>query len=94
MLHKQERDITAILTHADRQLDLQPPGADPISGDATPRFRHKIQQIKDVHWAHVHELHEATERLREAARHYGWTEEQIDDSFKAHDDSVGPIVNR
>lgn len=94
VLHKQERDIKTILGAAEKNLDLKPPGRDPISNDATALFRAKIQQIKDVHWAHVHELSEATERLREAAAHYGFTEDEIRDSFLAHDAAARPPVDR
>lgn len=91
-LHKQEQDMRILLHNANRELHLDPAGGDPISAEVTPRFRAKIAEIKAVHWAHVHELAEATERLRQAARHYGFTDDEIGDSFTAHDTAVGPIL--
>lgn len=93
VLHKQERDIKTLLGQANRDLDLLPAGADPISADVTPLFRAKLDQIKQVHWAHVRELEEATERLRETALHYGFTENDVDESFKAHA-FAGPLIDQ
>lgn len=58
------------------------PGQDPISIDFAPFFDRKIGLIVDRVRSHVEELREATRRLSEAAREYGHTEEQVEQSFK------------
>ncbi|MEQ3552204.1 hypothetical protein WIS52_17155 [Pseudonocardia nematodicida] len=60
-----------------------------ISDDATPLFQTKINQITQAHWAHHEELLEATDRLREAARHYGLIEDEVTDTLR-HTNS-GPM---
>ncbi|MEV1293932.1 PE domain-containing protein [Pseudonocardia sp. NPDC049635] len=69
------------LTRAERQLSLGPCGDDPISLRAAERFAVKIKEIQAAHWAHVAELQDAADRLAEAARHYGFTEDQLGGSF-------------
>ncbi|BBG05428.1 MULTISPECIES: PE domain-containing protein [Pseudonocardia] len=76
------------LGRAERQLNLGPCGRDPVSLQAAASFRTKIEEIKAVHWAHVAELREATDRLAEAARHYGFTEEQLKGSFSSSPSST------
>lgn len=78
-----QRDALELaLSRAERDLDLAPCGLDPVSGDAAQQFRAKLQQIKAVHWAHLDELQEATDRLAEAARHYELDEELIERTFR------------
>lgn len=69
------------LSKAERPLNLGPCGGDPVSLQAAERFGTKLQEIKAVHWAHVAELQEATDRLAEAARHYGFTDEHLGGSL-------------
>lgn len=78
-----QRDALELaLSRAERDLDLAPCGLDPVSGDAAQQFRAKLQEIKAVHWAHLDELQEATDRLAEAARHYELDEELIERTFR------------
>lgn len=92
VLLRQQMDIEKLLTDAKQNLQLGRAGGDPISADVTPLFQAKIDQLLSVHWAHVHELTEATERLRQAALHYGFTDDEVDDSFRSHDLAVGPLA--
>lgn len=92
---KEERDIASVLRRARRELTLRPCGTDPVSDDVTPMFQAKIDHIVETHWAHVRELHESTERLREAALDYGFTDDEIDRSFATYDAGVsGRTVDR
>lgn len=91
-LLQQQEDIKAVLLQTRTDLRLRQLGQDPISQDATPMFQAKIDQIVRVHWDHVRELSEATDRLREAALHYGHTDDEIDAAFAAHSREVGPLV--
>ncbi|MFP5021097.1 hypothetical protein [Pseudonocardia phyllosphaerae] len=94
VLHRQELDVTAILLRAREETTLRQCGEDLISIDVTPMFQAKIDEIINIHWAHVAELQEATKRLREAARHYGFTDDDVQNSFVAHDEATPAIVDR
>lgn len=78
-----QRDALELaLSRAERELDLAPCGLDPVSRDAAQLFSAKVGQIKAVHWAHLDEVQEATDRLREAARHYQLDEALIEKAFR------------
>ncbi|ANY05510.1 PE domain-containing protein [Pseudonocardia sp. HH130630-07] len=77
-----EQMYTALET-ADRNAVQPPCGDDPVSIDAARAFDAKIEQIRDVHWAHLAEIERAIGRLREAAAEYGFTNDDIEASFKA-----------
>ena len=85
VLATQRDALETALTRAERDLDLSPCGLDPVSNDAAQLFRPKLQEIKAVHWAHLEEVEEATNRLADAARHYGLDEELIEHAFRRPD---------
>ncbi|WP_197519553.1 PE domain-containing protein [Pseudonocardia sp. HH130630-07] len=58
-----------------------PCGGDVVSVAAAESFNAKIGQIRDVHLAHAEELQDAAQRLEQAAREYGHTDDYIRDSF-------------
>ena len=62
-----------------------------ISVDARTVFQSKIDQILDTHAAHLEELREARDRLKEAATQYGLTDEVAAADFgSTHAPSVSP----
>ena len=81
VLVTQIESMRRALDNADRRLNLEPCGSDPVSIQAAENFRRKIEGFKAVHWAHVAELQEAADRLAEAARHYGFTDDELGRSF-------------
>lgn len=80
-LRQQMETMLPALQDAYSTFVLPPCGPDPISTDATPIFQRKLKEILKIHWAHYAEIEEAVERLTEAARDYGYTEEQVGASF-------------
>lgn len=80
-LRQQMETMLPALQDATFATRLIPCGPDPISIDATPMFQHKIDAILKIHWAHYTEIKEAVDRLSEAARDYGYAEDQIRRSF-------------
>lgn len=80
-LTQQQRLTDAVLAaRRDRTRIL--PGRDPISVDYADVFGQKVNTVVDRFRAHVDELREATNRLGEAAREYGFTEDEIEGSFR------------
>lgn len=63
-------------------------GGDVVSVRAGKAFKDKIDQIKKVHDAHRRELSDAADRLRDAARQYGYTDTAIDASFADARDGI------
>lgn len=57
------------------------PGRDPISTYYGPVFESRVDAVLERFRAHVEELREATNRLAEAAREYGYTEDAIKQSL-------------
>jgi len=57
-------------------------GEDPVSKDAQRAFQAKIDLILRMHNAHLAELREACERLRQAAVQYGLIEDDVTDSLR------------
>lgn len=81
-LAQQQRLADAVRTaQHGRPLTGLAPGRDPISLDYAPVFGTKVGTVVDRVRNHVEELREATNRLREAAREYGFTEDEIKQSF-------------
>lgn len=78
---RQRDAVDTAVVNARRDFSLRPCGGDPVSNDYTPEFQSKLTAIADVHERHVRELDDAIERLEDAAREYGLTEDQIRDSF-------------
>lgn len=82
-LAQQERLDDALRTTRNSQsLTGLAPGQDPISTDYAPFFNRRIAIIGSRFEAHAKELREATNRLGEAAREYGLTEGEIEQSFR------------
>lgn len=81
VIRRQAREMQDALQSANLGSHVRPCGGDPISAEATPVFNTKIAQILRLHWAHLDELRDATDRLTAAAKLYGYTEEQIAQSF-------------
>ncbi|WP_308817382.1 hypothetical protein [Pseudonocardia alni] len=50
---------------------------DPVSQDARDLFQRKVDSIRDTHVDYVNELQKTCTDLQEAARAYGFTEEEI-----------------
>lgn len=69
---------------------------DPVSMDAREVFQPKVRSILDTHTAHCNEVREAAGRLLEAARQYGFTEEEIESAFRSNAAPVfrGPLAER
>ena len=80
-IEQQAREIQVALQSVNMGGSVEPCGGDPISADATPMFRVKIDKILALHWAHHSELREAVDRLTETAKQYGYTEADIAKSF-------------
>lgn len=81
-IQQQAEDLQRCLQATMLDARVDPCGGDPISAEATPLFNTKIRQILKVHWNHLDELRSAVDRLGESARRYGFTEEQVAESFK------------
>lgn len=81
-LTQQQRLADAVQTaQSSRSRSGLAPGRDPISVDYAPVFGTKVDVVVDRFRDHVEELREATNRLGEAAREYGFTEDEIKQSF-------------
>lgn len=78
----QQQRLDDTLQDARRSRAAILPGRDPISIDYAPVFGSRVDAVVDRFRAHVEELREATNRLGEAAREYGFTEDEIEGSFK------------
>ncbi|MEU6698838.1 PE domain-containing protein [Pseudonocardia sp. NPDC046786] len=82
-LRKQADDVERALYGAQQSLRLQPCGADPVSIDAAASFQKKIDLIVAAHWAQHAELRAAVEALRLSAISYGFTDQDLEDSFRS-----------
>ncbi|ALE74162.1 hypothetical protein AD006_23800 [Pseudonocardia sp. EC080610-09] len=82
LLRRQADQMERALVKADRELRVEPLGADPVSRDAAESFRPKIRRILDLHWAHCEEVRSAVEALRRCAFDYGFTDTDLDASFR------------
>ena len=81
VIKRQADDLQRLLQATLLDAQIFPCGGDPISKEATPIFNTKIRQVMKVHWTHLHELHDAVDRLDETAHSYGFTEDQVTRSF-------------
>lgn len=82
LLRRQADSMELALYDAQRSLRLVPLGQDPVSRDATSLFQTKIDQILAVHWAHHTELCTAVDALRACALEYGFTDLDLESSFR------------
>ena len=87
-LRFQAEQMQRALHRASWDCRVEPCGQDPVSLDAAKTFDAKIQRIIEAHTAHLNEITEAADRLYEAARQYGYTEESI----RASLDSMRPAL--
>lgn len=74
---RQAEEMQRVLREAEWVRRMERCGDDPISFDAQTIFQAKIDQIFDVHQAHLDEIREAANRLREAALQYGYTDDDV-----------------
>ena len=89
MLAAQAEAMNAALRAADWMRDIPRCADDPVSVDAKAVFQLKIDQILDVHDAHLEEIVEAAGRLREAAYEYRYTEADIETALVPARESFG-----
>ncbi|WP_232021351.1 MULTISPECIES: hypothetical protein [Pseudonocardia] len=82
-LADQAHSIQQALREADDLNHIGRCGDDPISRDAQRMFQAKIDTIVAAHRAYVVELDEACDRLGEAARQYGLTDDDTAESFRS-----------
>ncbi|ANY07522.1 hypothetical protein AFB00_15850 [Pseudonocardia sp. HH130630-07] len=80
-LQFQADQMQVALFDARKAVDQPPCGADPVSIEAAQAFDEKILQIIAVHEAHRLEIVGAVDRLRDAALEYGYTDQDIENSF-------------
>lgn len=90
LLAAQAERMYELLYQADWMRDMQRCGDDPVSFDAKKVFQPKVNHILDIHWAHFHEVREAAERLREAARQYGHADADVESAFEAARQQFAP----
>lgn len=89
----------ALLTEADRldsllgrhgrTLRIRAPAPDPVSGPTEALLNPKIDRLTDQFKAYVHALKAAGGVLKATAQQYGYTEQQITDSFKSQEQNSG-----
>lgn len=82
-IKQQADDLQRTLQMTTAEIRVGKCGGDPISADAVPMFMHKIGEVLAIHWNHLQEVREAVDRLTDTARRYGYTEGQIQESFKS-----------
>lgn len=87
-LRTQFESMLAALGDVAWMNDIPACAEDPVSKDAKAQFQPKVRAILEVHTAHCNEVKEAADRLREAARQYGFTENEIEASFRR---DAGPV---
>ena len=60
-------------------------GGDPVSSMAAgpDSFGGKVRKLAEVHWNHGRELSAVADQLRETARRYGHTDDEIDQAFRS-----------
>ena len=83
VLRTQYEAMLAALGDAAWMNDIPKCAEDPVSTDAREQFQPKVRSILDIHTAHCNEVREAAVRLHEAARQYGFAEDEIEASFRA-----------
>ena len=91
VLQKHSETMLTALGHAAWMNDIPRCADDPVSEDAKRLFQPKVMEIIALHTAHCNEIREAATRLYEAARQYGFTEDQIETSIRS---SATPAVGR
>ena len=89
VFREQAENMQITITEAAWMNDIPRCGEDVISRDAKAVFQPKIDEILHVHAAHQKEVHEAAERLREAAVQYGLIDEHVASSLRPTDRSAG-----
>lgn len=83
VLQEQSETMLTALGHAAWMNDIPRCADDPVSEDAKRLFQPKVMAIIATHTAHCNEIREAATRLHEAARQYGFTEDQIETSLRS-----------
>lgn len=81
LLGEAERLGDLLFVHS-RTLHIRAPAADPVSGATEQLLNPKIDRLSDQFQAYVDALKAAGAVLAGTARGYGFTEQQITDSFK------------
>lgn len=84
VLQQQSETMLTALGHAAWMNDIPRCANDPVSEDAKRLFQPKVMAIIATHTAHCNEIREAATRLHEAARQYGFTEDQIETSLRSY----------
>lgn len=98
VLMQEADDLEAAMVEATRVLPSPPlpgrmgsPGQgvwvgrcsdDPVSGPAQISFNRKIDVMLEPCWQYIHDLRIGGAQLAEAATRYGYTEDEIRDSFR------------
>lgn len=86
--------IEKVLFEANWMRNIPRCADDPISINARDAFQKKIDQILDVHQAHHDELTEAVVRLRQAAREYEFTDDEVLVVFNGYREQFGlPLLS-
>ena len=75
------RRLADLLDAHDYMLTVRAPAADPVSIAAAQAFNLKISAVKQQCQAYVNALQQAEQQLKQTARAYGHTEQDIKDSF-------------
>lgn len=83
LFDRQAASMQRTIQRSSSLRDIPACGEDVISVDARALFQTKIDEILDAHIAHLDELREARDRLREAAEQYGLVDEQTATGFSA-----------
>ncbi|AOS66172.1 hypothetical protein [Actinoalloteichus hymeniacidonis] len=73
------------LIHLHRELNVEPMGGDPVSLEAAPIWTGRLAVDQDSYWQrcwdYMESLRQAGEELTQIALTYGYTEEEISNSF-------------
>lgn len=56
---------------------------DPVSGPAQVSFNRDIAAALEPCWQYINDLRLAGKQLADVAKHYGFTEQQVEDHFKS-----------
>ena len=87
--------LRQVMDEQGHKLEIEPCGGDPVSYDAERGFNAKLNRLRIQCNDYVDSLTNAAEQLRQAAQAYGYTEAQIDGSFRTASTGlgIGPLAN-